>query len=833
MDGNPSMASLMGSFDSKSAVRSPSHTPQLLQNHLYEAFLSGETADISLRVSGSWNATYRLHRIVLTQAGFFRSLFTSGFLEGSPNASVVQGEVRVRFDHDPNITRAAFEICLARLYCGGPPLFVDPALKPTPTEPLTTAYSRPWISRTPVPTDHHPASPQFLLSLLSTAFYLSIPTLASEALHLVLASIGPTTVVRYLNYALGKGIGPSDFAEPERAVTLEHIGHDIDSASVNTARTETIYDSYKLENEGDLQEAKSGEISTSDDLLTYESPEYLYGVVSNKIGESCAAFLCRWGLDLLMKEEEALLATPSKPGHLNNATLVPPSPPSATANKEFVTTPPRIWSLGLSAEWVCGVLSSDEFFVKNEMERYDAAKRVVEMRRKTHGIVDKEDAQWSRLFGEGIYYSHFSWEDLVKVSEDVSPTTNMPYISLATIQAAHWSSDMLKQLILKQDTLRSGRSTNRAPNDDLKGHELGLKVDFSNLSSADTSRKKSLKQFYWPIPSDTSLRIGEPSIASATESSFFSASPPRDQPGRRSVASHNFFGIGNPQRRGDTIQSLSIETTTPNNANRWVGYEPFRFSVEFWGVDSLKEKTRLYSQTVFYAGSCYNVYTQAVRKKGLQLGVYLHRQSNVDPIPAASSPRVPTLQPLQSALSSSVQYESNTNPVPVSPMAVTTARPHSRSIPSSEASSSRGHTPGPASRSPPHRSTTPVTVPRSPRPFHAHSFSSSPQAVTPINSPIPHRSIGLLSNASQQFSPSPAPPSQPYRDPRPAISAYFSIACHSATGSSLTRFSSAPDTFAVSQSWGWKSSSLEVGDSIDEQDTPESSFRATVVIGLV
>lgn len=40
-------------------------------------------------------------------------------------------------------------------------------------------------------------------------------------------------------------------------------------------------------------------------------------------------------------------------------------------------------------------------------------------------------------------------------------------------------------------------------------------------------------------------------------------------------------------------------------------------------------------------------------------------------------------------------------------------------------------------------------------------------------------------------------PQQPYRDPRAQISAYFSIACHSATGSSLMRFSSAPDTVSL------------------------------------
>ncbi|KAG9055861.1 hypothetical protein FS842_000987 [Serendipita sp. 407] len=90
-------------------VKKASHNMDQLKDHLYRAFLSGETADVLLRVSGNWNAVYKLHRIVLTQADFFHSLFTSGFVEGNPNVTSAHNEVRIRFDHDPTITRAAFE----------------------------------------------------------------------------------------------------------------------------------------------------------------------------------------------------------------------------------------------------------------------------------------------------------------------------------------------------------------------------------------------------------------------------------------------------------------------------------------------------------------------------------------------------------------------------------------------------------------------------------------------------------------------------------------------------------------------------------------------------
>ena len=39
-----------------------------LQSHLYLAFLQGRTADVALRIRGSWNAVYSLHRVVLIQS---------------------------------------------------------------------------------------------------------------------------------------------------------------------------------------------------------------------------------------------------------------------------------------------------------------------------------------------------------------------------------------------------------------------------------------------------------------------------------------------------------------------------------------------------------------------------------------------------------------------------------------------------------------------------------------------------------------------------------------------------------------------------------------------
>lgn len=107
---------------------------------------------------------------------------------------------------------------------------------------------------------------------------------------------------------------------------------------------------------------------------------------------------------------------------------------------------------------------------------------------------------------------------------------------------------------------------------------------------------------------------------------------PRPQPHGEST----YFGLLRSARLlPDLLASPSASTDV-----KWSKVEPFRFSVEFWDVHMLVERERTYSTTHFYAGSWFNVYVQTIRKKdkGVQLGVYLHRQSPGEPFPAPSAP---------------------------------------------------------------------------------------------------------------------------------------------------------------------------------------------------
>jgi hypothetical protein len=373
---------------------------------------------------------------------------------------------------------------------------------------------------------------------------------------------------------------------------------------------------------------------------------------------------------------------------------------------------------------------------------------------------------------------------LLHLAEERSPVTGTPYVPLSRLHAAHWSFSKLQQIITKSSTTFEGTATSRP------GLKLGFEIEATDLSSNDSNRRNTSHGSYWPVPIDTSLRIGDPGSAAPTED-FFSPSPARGSAGRRSASAQNFFGIGNPRRSKTSFTSRNNDALMIANStkpDKWVPYEPFRFSVEFWGVEVLKEKTRLYSHTIFYAGSCYNVYIQAARKKGIQLGIYLHRQSNVDPIPAASAPRASNTQPSPSvwptSLPNSDSFARNSSSVTLAH----SSRSPVRAVPSTDSISPRGTTPGLSSRSPILRSSTPVAVPRVSRYIHSNASFSPSSPASPFSSPGSHATVGLPSNgnipnnflgyllmasvATTSFA-TPAPPHQHYRDPRPADSAFF------------------------------------------------------------
>ncbi|KAG1810035.1 uncharacterized protein HD556DRAFT_1317505 [Suillus plorans] len=804
-----------------------------LQQHIYNSLLESRTADVSLHVYGTWEAIYKLHRVILIQSGFFSSLFTAGFLESSPKLrSHLQGpeEIDVIFD-DRNITRAAFEICIARLYGGGPPLYVPPSIIPTASQPLTPSFSSPSLSFD-TPKGHHTATPQLLLSLLATAVYLSIPSMASQAVNCIMNTVGPYTVIPYLNFAIGKAIEADPDRKAEAAVGLENIAQLVtENCASSTSRSPLRTSSTKLDPADDLSDklldldvqkedpAESNEVESEPDDGPIREPYFHYGLLSDKIGEAAACWIARWGADMLIHEEKAsrgpeLPVTPvpvlaQNVSSRKRADTMPVKP--STSSEPIIPEPhvtPVIWARGgLNSKWVRQILGSNLFFVRGEKERYDMACTIVELRRR-QGTDEEEEKDWAILFREGIYYANLLVDDIMTISQHISPSTGRPFVPLSVLQEAHWDQSLLRcQITSKPNPTSSPSSPSLSPPPS-REKELGLSITTAEIlarlptSNSSPNTVDDRDKPYYPVGHDSSVRIGDSGgIEGASMDQLFESPPSLSSPTtdskapvRATTTEADFFGL-KPERQ---TASGCIASDATGKA-RWSPYPPFRFAVEFWDIDALKEKSRLHSQTIWYAGSLFNVYVQVIRKKGIQLGVYLHRQSNIDPIPAPSAP-----------LSLNRTGHAPANRVPSLPQLST-----SQSSPSVATHYS------PSVR-PLSRSTTPNSSPPTSSGL-ATSFTSLPSTI-PATSPA-------------------VAPSQPYRDPRPAIAAYFTISCASSTGSSITRFTSVPDVFSVSQSWGWKSSSLrtehlEVGpDGQPAEPTipaPRlSSLRATIVLGIV
>lgn len=545
------------------------------------------------------------------------------------------------------------------------------------------------------------------------------------------------------------------------------------------------------------------------------------------------------------------LEEPAEPEVQAEGTLEPPPPV------------PVVWKyhpeLGLPSSAVRHVISSDSFFTLTEWARYKFARQVVEFRRlkkeqwmsqpptpwggespdardegsgrsKTVGEKrehrapllsrdeDEDEKEYRELFTTGIYYTHMSFDELSSMADDLSPSSSELYTSRDVLQRGLWSGMELRT-----------RIESCAPDKAVEGLEefsdldLALTLDSFGPDEEDDllpplsppsrsrppaspgslSRRARASKRFFPVPEDETVKLGDNlgSLLSTSQAireqlsqskvdleevvadpGFSGATGlaalrdlhalPLPASKREMASAATSFGILDRSLRGHELEALYLRdaATVPRSqrdaaaiprslGEMWVPFEPMRIGVDFWGVDKLQERNRLYSPTWFYAGSLWNLYVVTVRKtKGVQLGIYLHRQNPSENLPPASAPPDEGEKPRVSApsLDKLLSESLNLDPVEDGPTLVPCARP-----------------------------------------------------------------------------------AMPYTDSRKAIRAFFSIHCPSPLGNALTRFSSGPDHFTLSQSWGWKSSSLlgtlSLSDGRLEDAKPDwaTRFRCVCTLGLV
>lgn len=159
-----------------------------------------------------------------------------------------------------------------------------------------------------------------------------------------------------------------------------------------------------------------------------------------------------------------------------------------------------------------------------------------------------------------------TFEQLELIQKDIHPLTRQRLVSEKVLKEALWLQVKLRSKIesaSERDT-KLNMTTSATTLDDNSSTE----EDETNVDSCLFGK-------YYPIPTDdTTTYTGESAITLASSSIPSTSS-------------------NNKKKSSSLLQPL---------VEQYSVYPPFRFSVEFSDVNSLKHGMRVYSDTVFYAG---------------------------------------------------------------------------------------------------------------------------------------------------------------------------------------------------------------------------------------
>lgn len=251
------------------------------------------------------------------------------------------------------------------------------------------------------------------------------------------------------------------------------------------------------------------------------------------------------------------------------------------------------------------------------------------------------------LLDEGIHYIHMDFEQLeyIKNSHDVF---GLPVMPERVISNALWQQLALRQLVLNTDESsqelglaqsppepeRSNVATKTGNNS--KGKQAAVSASEDRGPQSDSWDGNGKPRKFWIPSSDCNIVLGNGADPVVTTSNSFqrhasrlsATIQPEDAQWATDFASTPST-FTNPNTRMDSTQrpiSAGGGNAGQPKPIAYTEYPPFRFSAEFPNPRFLKEKKRVYSRTVSYAGSLWNIYIQKVRSaKSVQLGVYLHR----------------------------------------------------------------------------------------------------------------------------------------------------------------------------------------------------------------
>ena len=311
-------------------------------------------------------------------------------------------------------------IALSRLYSPLPHLYCPAMILPSTASPLSSAFTSTTgnlesLHRNTAKSVHL-ATPRLLLSLLATTIYLGQTPLMREVSTMILRTISAATIGRYLRFAMGQGIGLEEWDGQDNAAArgFEDVAQTV-NVPLKDVDDRSSHDSIRSIDTS----TTSTSTHTADTSLGHiNTASHCYGIPSDKIGEACASWLCRWAVETFDAEVQLAHDTTS-----------------------------RVWrQRGLPARFVRSILSSDLLFIKGEMDRYRLARSILDLRRAGwdsemddtgdsastvsssggHQEWEDDETEMDDLFASGIYYTHM--------------------VSVPTINSADWHVELCRPI---------------------------------------------------------------------------------------------------------------------------------------------------------------------------------------------------------------------------------------------------------------------------------------------------------------------------------------------------------------------------------------------------
>ena len=464
------------------------------------------------------------------------------------------------------------------------------------------------------------------------------------------------------------------------------------------------------------------------------------------------------------------------------------------------------------------------------------------------------------LLDEGIHYVHLNFEQLQRIRGQ-RDALGLPLMPEKVINDALWMQMELRQRVVNAPDLDLELGLSNE-SEEIEEADTRGEADVPNLSNAkgkerDTENYEE-RAVEEEIESGSWDGNGKPRkfwIPNVDSTSVTGANP--DTSLYATPSTHRPF----ISRLSASIDPVDVQWASdftasanerPSTADRnepippvsYTHYPPFRFAAEFPNPRNLKEKKRVYSRTVWYAGSLWNVYIQKVETtKNTQLGVYLHRAKDKEGgedghhHSGSVDERIGQMEMLM--------RRNNRN------------RRHSRGDLLDEDASASGTDPDSTLVAQEHtsRATAISNLLRGGGSRDDSSLTKSSQSPTPhAGSGQPYNPTSSLndsddethdasySNRESKSTHNSVPTLPAYVDGRPTIKTYFKIYSPSKGGRMLSVYESAPDLFNFSQSWGWKSSTMVLDDGLcgyegtsegGTRGAREGRLRFMVVIGMI